>query len=58
VAGTIPVLAAGADGVFVPGAVDPETMRPLVDGVDGELKVRAGPGGRRSPNWPNSASYA
>lgn len=37
-------LAAGADGIFVPGAVDPETVRLLVDGVDGPLNVLAGPG--------------
>lgn len=35
---------AGADGVFVPGAVDPETVRALVDGVDGPLNVLVGPG--------------
>ncbi|KOG29254.1 isocitrate lyase/PEP mutase family protein [Streptomyces resistomycificus] len=37
-------LAAGADGIFVPGAVDPETVRLLADGVDGPLNVMAGPG--------------
>jgi len=36
--------AAGADGIFVPGAVDPETVKLLVDGVDGPLNVLAGPG--------------
>ncbi|GAA2315332.1 isocitrate lyase/phosphoenolpyruvate mutase family protein [Streptomyces hawaiiensis] len=36
--------AAGADGIFVPGAVDPRTVRELVDGVDGPLNVMAGPG--------------
>jgi 2-methylisocitrate lyase-like PEP mutase family enzyme len=37
-------LAAGADGVFVPGAVDPGTVKLLVDGVAGPLNVMAGPG--------------
>jgi 2-methylisocitrate lyase-like PEP mutase family enzyme len=37
-------LAAGADGIFVPGAVDPGTVKLLVDGVDGPLNVMAGPG--------------
>ncbi|MEU6763064.1 isocitrate lyase/phosphoenolpyruvate mutase family protein [Streptomyces sp. NPDC046853] len=37
-------LAAGADGIFVPGAVDPETVKTLVEGVDGPLNVMAGPG--------------
>ncbi|MDQ1050057.1 2-methylisocitrate lyase-like PEP mutase family enzyme [Streptomyces sp. V4I2] len=37
-------LAAGADGIFVPGAVDPETVKLLADGVDGPLNVLAGPG--------------
>ncbi|MHC3471390.1 isocitrate lyase/PEP mutase family protein [Streptomyces sp. 7R007] len=36
--------AAGADGIFVPGAVDPGTVKLLVDGVDGPLNVMAGPG--------------
>ncbi|MEV0640736.1 isocitrate lyase/phosphoenolpyruvate mutase family protein [Streptomyces sp. NPDC050619] len=36
--------AAGADGIFVPGAVDPGTVKPLVDGIDGPLNVLAGPG--------------
>ncbi|MFJ7290729.1 isocitrate lyase/PEP mutase family protein [Streptomyces collinus] len=36
--------AAGADGIFVPGAVDPGTVKELVDGVDGPLNVMAGPG--------------
>ncbi|MFF6911422.1 isocitrate lyase/phosphoenolpyruvate mutase family protein [Streptomyces sp. NPDC012466] len=36
--------AAGADGVFVPGAVDPGTVKELVSGVDGPLNVMAGPG--------------
>ncbi|OXY94839.1 isocitrate lyase/PEP mutase family protein [Streptomyces diastatochromogenes] len=37
-------LAAGADGIFVPGAVDPETVKVLVAGVDGPLNVMVGPG--------------
>jgi 2-methylisocitrate lyase-like PEP mutase family enzyme len=37
-------LAAGADGVFVPGAVDPVTVKTLVAGVDGPLNVLVGPG--------------
>ncbi|PAZ11191.1 3-methyl-2-oxobutanoate hydroxymethyltransferase [Streptomyces sp. SA15] len=37
-------LAAGADGIFVPGAVDPGTVKLLVDGVDGPLNVMAAPG--------------
>ncbi|MFF9622492.1 isocitrate lyase/phosphoenolpyruvate mutase family protein [Streptomyces griseosporeus] len=36
--------AAGADGVFVPGVVEPGTVKLLVDGVDGPLNVMAGPG--------------
>ncbi|MEW2624022.1 isocitrate lyase/phosphoenolpyruvate mutase family protein [Streptomyces sp. NPDC048106] len=36
--------AAGADGVFVPGAVDPETVKELVAGVDGPLNVMVAPG--------------
>ncbi|MER6180011.1 isocitrate lyase/phosphoenolpyruvate mutase family protein [Streptomyces sp. NPDC001652] len=36
--------AAGADGIFVPGAVDPGTVKLLVDGVDGPLNVMVGPG--------------
>lgn len=37
-------LDAGADGIFVPGAVDPETVKLLVEGVDGPLNVLGGPG--------------
>ncbi|CAL9374413.1 isocitrate lyase/phosphoenolpyruvate mutase family protein [Streptomyces sp. Tu 3180] len=36
--------AAGADGIFVPGAVDPETVEELAAGIDGPLNVMAGPG--------------
>ncbi|MEV0444847.1 isocitrate lyase/phosphoenolpyruvate mutase family protein [Streptomyces spectabilis] len=37
-------LDAGADGVFVPGVVDPETVGALVAKVDGPVNVMAGPG--------------
>ncbi|MFE3414647.1 isocitrate lyase/phosphoenolpyruvate mutase family protein [Streptomyces mirabilis] len=37
-------LAAGADGIFVPGVVDPGTVKSLVAGVEGPLNVLAGPG--------------
>lgn len=37
-------LAAGADGIFVPGAVDPGTVKLLADGIDAPLNVMAGPG--------------
>ncbi|RVU28904.1 isocitrate lyase/phosphoenolpyruvate mutase family protein [Streptomyces antnestii] len=37
-------LAAGADGIFVPGAVDPVTVKALVAGVDAPLNVMAWPG--------------
>ncbi|MFJ5260238.1 isocitrate lyase/phosphoenolpyruvate mutase family protein [Streptomyces sp. NPDC088387] len=36
--------AAGADGIFVPGAVDPKTLKLLVDGVDAPLNVVVGAG--------------
>jgi 2-methylisocitrate lyase-like PEP mutase family enzyme len=36
--------AAGADGIFVPGAVDPGTVKLLVDGIDAPLNVMVGPG--------------
>ncbi|WP_081238469.1 isocitrate lyase/PEP mutase family protein [Streptomyces viridosporus] len=36
--------AAGAGGIFVPGAVDPGTVGELAAGVDGPLNVMAGPG--------------
>lgn len=35
---------AGADGIFVPGAVEPGTVKLLVDGIDAPLNVMAGPG--------------
>ncbi|SCE73061.1 2-Methylisocitrate lyase, PEP mutase family [Micromonospora coriariae] len=37
-------LAAGADGIFVPGVVDPEIIRALVRAVPAPLNVLAGPG--------------
>ncbi|MEU0006898.1 isocitrate lyase/phosphoenolpyruvate mutase family protein [Streptomyces sp. NPDC006314] len=37
-------LAAGADGIFVPGAVDPETVEALVAGIDGPVNVMVFPG--------------
>ncbi|MEU9539664.1 MULTISPECIES: isocitrate lyase/PEP mutase family protein [Streptomyces] len=37
-------LAAGADGIFVPGAVDPGAVKSLVAGVEGPLNVLVGPG--------------
>ncbi|MEU1462023.1 isocitrate lyase/phosphoenolpyruvate mutase family protein [Streptomyces sp. NPDC005727] len=37
-------LAAGADGIFVPGAVEPGTVKALVAGTDGPLNVMVGPG--------------
>ncbi|HEX5407947.1 MAG TPA: isocitrate lyase/phosphoenolpyruvate mutase family protein [Pseudonocardiaceae bacterium] len=36
-------LAAGADGIFVPGVVDPATITELVAGVSAPLSVLAGP---------------
>ena len=37
-------LAAGANGVFVPGVVDQATIQALVAGIDAPLNVLAGPG--------------
>ncbi|RKN35649.1 isocitrate lyase/PEP mutase family protein [Micromonospora musae] len=37
-------LAAGADGVFVPGVIDPGTIRALVESVSAPLNVLVGPG--------------
>ncbi|MGR6974067.1 isocitrate lyase/PEP mutase family protein [Streptomyces cynarae] len=42
-------LAAGADGVFVPGAVDPVTVKALAEGIEGPLNVMAGPGAPAVP---------
>ncbi|MGW5556768.1 isocitrate lyase/phosphoenolpyruvate mutase family protein [Micromonospora sp. NPDC003944] len=36
-------MAAGADGIFVPGVVDPVTVRALVQAVPAPLNVMAGP---------------
>jgi 2-methylisocitrate lyase-like PEP mutase family enzyme len=35
---------AGADGVFVPGVVDPETIVALAEGIDAPLNILVGPG--------------
>ena len=37
-------LAAGADGIFVPGVVDPDTVAALVAGIAAPVNVLAGPG--------------
>jgi 2-methylisocitrate lyase-like PEP mutase family enzyme len=37
-------LAAGADGVFVPGAVDPDTVAALVAAIPAPVNILAGPG--------------
>lgn len=37
-------LAAGADGIFVPGVTDPDTVAALADGIDAPLNILAGPG--------------
>jgi len=37
-------VAAGADGIFVPGVTDPRTVSALVEGVSVPLNVMAGPG--------------
>ncbi|SCF29895.1 2-Methylisocitrate lyase, PEP mutase family [Micromonospora viridifaciens] len=42
-------LAAGADGVFVPGAVDPATITALVEAIPAPLNVMAGPGAPAVP---------
>ncbi|MDO3700363.1 isocitrate lyase/phosphoenolpyruvate mutase family protein [Micromonospora sp. C28SCA-DRY-2] len=42
-------LAAGADGVFVPGVVDPDTVRALVTALPAPVNVLAGPGGPAVP---------
>jgi 2-methylisocitrate lyase-like PEP mutase family enzyme len=38
-------LAAGADGIFVPGVVDPDTIRQLVSAIPAPLNILVGPGG-------------
>ncbi|MDQ7908781.1 isocitrate lyase/phosphoenolpyruvate mutase family protein [Phytohabitans sp. ZYX-F-186] len=45
-------LAAGADGIFVPGVADPETIAALAAGIDAPLNIMAGPG---SPTVPDLA---
>ncbi|MFI7607496.1 isocitrate lyase/phosphoenolpyruvate mutase family protein [Micromonospora sp. NPDC049366] len=42
-------LAAGADGIFVPGVVDPATVRTLVEAVPAPLNVLVGPGAPTVP---------
>ncbi|WP_446219278.1 isocitrate lyase/PEP mutase family protein [Micromonospora sp. IBHARD004] len=42
-------LAAGADGVFVPGTVDPETVAALVAAIPAPLNVLVGPGAPAVP---------
>jgi 2-methylisocitrate lyase-like PEP mutase family enzyme len=37
-------LAAGADGVFVPGTVDPVIVKALVEGIEGPVNILVGPG--------------
>ncbi|MFJ6836337.1 isocitrate lyase/phosphoenolpyruvate mutase family protein [Streptomyces sp. NPDC091209] len=37
-------LDAGADGVFVPGTVDPVIVKALVEGIEGPLNILVGPG--------------
>lgn len=41
--------AAGADGIFVPGVLDPAVLRELVDAVPRPLNVLAGPGAPAVP---------
>lgn len=45
-------LAAGADGVFIPGVTDPETIAALVAAVSAPVNVLAGPG---APSVPELA---
>jgi 2-methylisocitrate lyase-like PEP mutase family enzyme len=37
-------LAAGADGIFIPGVIDPNTIAALVKAIDAPINVMAGPG--------------
>ncbi|AEW94532.1 MULTISPECIES: isocitrate lyase/PEP mutase family protein [Streptomycetaceae] len=46
-------LAAGADGIFVPGTTDPATVRRLADAIDAPLNVLSGPG---DPSVPELAA--
>ncbi|GAA4449236.1 isocitrate lyase/PEP mutase family protein [Phytohabitans houttuyneae] len=45
-------LAAGADGIFVPGVADADTIARLAEGIDAPLNIMAGPG---SPPVPDLA---
>lgn len=45
-------LEAGADGIFVPGVVDPETIRSLVSAIPAPLNILVGPG---APSVPELA---
>jgi 2-methylisocitrate lyase-like PEP mutase family enzyme len=45
-------LDAGADGIFVPGVVEPDTIRELVSRIDAPLNIMAGPG---APSVPELA---
>jgi 2-methylisocitrate lyase-like PEP mutase family enzyme len=45
-------LAAGADGIFVPGVADPDTIAALVAAIPAPLNILAGPG---SPSVPELA---
>ncbi|GIG86855.1 isocitrate lyase/PEP mutase family protein [Plantactinospora endophytica] len=42
-------LEAGADGIFVPGVVDPETVAALVAGIPAPVNIMAGPGAPTVP---------
>jgi 2-methylisocitrate lyase-like PEP mutase family enzyme len=42
-------LAAGADGIFVPGVTDPATVGALVEGIAAPVNVMAGPGAPTIP---------
>lgn len=46
-------LEAGADGIFVPGVVDPETIRLLVSAIPAPLNILVGPG---APSVPELAA--
>jgi 2-methylisocitrate lyase-like PEP mutase family enzyme len=37
-------IGAGADGIFIPGVIDPETIRQLAGGIRAPLNIMAGPG--------------
>jgi 2-methylisocitrate lyase-like PEP mutase family enzyme len=46
-------LAAGADGIFVPGVTDPDTVSALVAGIDAPVNILTGPG---APTIPELAA--